>query len=325
MKLKKRTLTIFFIFLILITGIRYFNGVDYGTYTSIFRGIGTINDYSYLEILFRIIVVFNNKFLNYNYNFIMCSILNFIFLYFALKKIKYPFLGLFVYINLFWINYSFNGIRQGIAMNIFLLALFSSTLNFFILGLISIGFHKISIFIFFISKIIFMIKNIKINRITLTIISILFVAFSEKVVYFLSFYIPKLVNYSIKYKGFSIKGLIFRVITIIIFLYFEKEIKKDYFYQKIFKLYIFSFLEYLLFFNSYMFGTRINMFFRIIEIILYSKIFCILKNKKKKLILILLLSIFWSSIYYKELISKYNSPYKINPYFNIKNKLYIKI
>lgn len=315
-KINKKFLIIFIFFLTMITGIRYFNGVDYGTYSSIFKGIKNINDYLYLEILFRLIIVFNNKILNYNYNFMTFSILNFIFLYFALKKIKYPFLGLFIYINLFWINYSFNGMRQGIAMNIFLFALLLPNIYFFILAILSTAIHKVSLFIFLISKIIFYVKRrIKYQNFIFMMCSVLVLIFSPKIIKILRPIIYKLDMYSASYNYFNISGLFFRIISIIIFIFFEKKINKDIFYKKIFNIYLFSFFEYLLLFNSYMFGTRINMFFRIIEVILYSQIFQYTKDRNKKIVLFLFLSIFWGSVYCKEIFSSDNSPYKINPYF----------
>ena len=223
-KINKKFLIIFIFFLTMITGIRYFNGVDYGTYSSIFKGIKNINDYLYLEILFRLIIVFNNKILNYNYNFMTFSILNFIFLYFALKKIKYPFLGLFIYINLFWINYSFNGMRQGIAMNIFLFALLLPNIYFFILAILSTAIHKVSLFIFLISKIIFYVKRrIKYQNFIFMMCSVLVLIFSPKIIKILRPIIYKLDMYSASYNYFNISGLFFRIISIIIFIFLKKK------------------------------------------------------------------------------------------------------
>ena len=319
-KINKNILRILIFLLIIITGFRYFNGVDYETYSIIFRNIKNTNDYSYMEFLFRLIVVFNNKILDYNYSFIIFSVLNFIFLYFALKKIEYPLLGLFIYINLFWINYSFNGMRQGIAMNCFLLGVLSLSSSYLILCIISTLIHKVSLAIFFSSKVILMIKKkIKYQNYIIIFFSIIFLVFSKIIIRKLSIIVPKLAYFSVNFNSFSIKGLIFRVITVIIFIYFESRNYKDIFYRKIFNVYIFRFLEYLLLFDSYMFGTRINMFFRILEIILYSRIFYNLKNKTNKIILFFILSIFWGSIYGKDILSSWNSPYRVNPYFYERN------
>lgn len=321
-KIKKNILKIYIVILTIITGMRYFNGYDYGAYQGIFSGIKTIYDYKYLEILFRFIIMLNNMFFKYHFNFIIFSVINFILLYLALKKIKYPMLGLFIYVNIFWINYSFNGIRQGIAMNCFLLALLSSDRLFIILALFASGIHKVSFIIFYLSKCISKCKKrIQYEVFFIIFFSALFYIVSPKFVSFISLFSKKLFIYSMNFLNYSISGLIMRIIILMIILYYRYKNRRDLLYRKMSYIYIVSFLEYVLFYNAYMFGTRINMFLRIIEIILFSRIFYNFsyKQKREKIILYFFMTMLWGSVYYKEVLLPYNSPYRINPYLIICN------
>lgn len=120
---------IFLIILIFFSGLRYNVGQDYHNYSRIFLKVsnyGSIN--KDLEFLFKNIIVLLNKFnLNYPSLFLVMSFLTIVILYITIrdleneKNIKLSFFGaLFIFLTNGHFFSSFNGIRQFLAIIIFL-------------------------------------------------------------------------------------------------------------------------------------------------------------------------------------------------------------
>lgn len=305
-----------YIFLTIITGFRYKNGTDFETYEEIFKNIENVH---YLEKGFAYFIKLNNSIFDYNMNFLILAILNFILLYYGLKKVKYRIFSLFIYVNIFWIPYSFNGLRQSIAMNCFLIFVQEKkAFKKLLLFLIAIGFHKVSFYIFtlyfILEKLNLKIKNTLLKKLSIICIPLFFLLLfsTQKIVYFLCRFIPKLYEYSTYEYDSSILGIFLRLILIIFISYFWKIFKENNLYKSLYIFYIFGFLIYGLFYEEYMFSARINMFIRILELILIPVIIYHIKNIFNKLCYFIFLVIIISSIYYKEINYKHNSPYKIN-------------
>lgn len=305
-----------YIFLTIITGLRYKNGTDFKNYEEIFRNIENIH---YLENGFTYLIKLNNNIFDYNMNFLILSILNFVLLYYGLKKVKYRFFSLFIYVNIFWIPYSFNALRQSIAMNCFLIFIQEKkTFKKLLLFFLAVSFHKISLYIFILyfifEKLNLKLKNTLVKKLPLMTVPLFFILIlsSKKIVYFLSSFIPKLYEYSLIDYDKSILGIIFRLILIAFISLFWKVFKKDKLYVSLYIFYIFGFLIYGLFYEEYMFSTRINMFIRILELILIPTIIYHIKNISNKLCFFIILVFMIGNIYYKEINYEDNSPYKIN-------------
>lgn len=316
---KSKILLFFYFFLLtIITGIRYKNGTDYDTYSIIFNNIKSMADYRYIEAGFRFITALTNKFFNYNYNYMVFSIINFYFLYKAVKKLKYPIFSTFIYVNIFFFPYSFNGIRQGLAMSVYAFIIFGkfdklSRIIYYILGIL---FHKIMITIFILTEII---KKIKIRidlKLGLTIFTS-FILFSKYFVLFASKFIPKLRGFILVHSHhvLSINGIILRIILLSLISYFLYSNDMDRKMRNIYKIYVMGFLFYGLFINQYLFSTRINMFFRILELYLIPEVFYKIEKKRNKLILFLIIVGLYGGLYLKEMKNESNFPYKVNPYF----------
>lgn len=254
-----------------------------------------------------------------NINFFICSVLSFFPLYLAIKNSEYKVLKIFIYLNIFWIPYTFNGMRQGIAMSIFFLII-SKKNNFLInliLVIIAYGYHKSIILIsilYLVAKIVSKKINIKVlNQITL-IFAFVGIILSKYCIKFLEDFIPKLKYFSENFSNYSVKGICLRFVIFFIFIYLTKYIKgkkmKD-----IYVFYCIGLILYCFLSAQYLFSTRINMFVRIVELYLIGKAILHIKSLKKKIIIFLFFSVVYGSVYIKEIYMEENSPYRINPYF----------
>lgn len=307
---------IIYIILFLVTALRYDNGSDFRNYYEIFKNINVM-DSNYLEYIFVKVVKLNNLFFNFNFNFILMSGINHIILYYGMRKVKYRFIGLFIYLNVFFLPYSFNAMRQSISMACFLIfVLYNNFWKKIISFIIAIGFHKISFYIFilyfFVEKIKPKLKISVIKKVNYLIMPIFFIGllFSNKITLFLSNYINKLKIFIEKDFALSISGLILRIMLIGIILFYYKKLRNT--KLNIYIFYVIGFLLYGILYSEYMFNTRINMFTRTLEMIIIPEILYKINSRTSKNLIFIIIILILSTVYVKEINLDVNKPYKLN-------------
>ena len=139
-----------FLFILLYMGLRPIHGVfiDMTTYARQFNISRSLefNLDSFSDPLYTVFIYISSKLVSINFFFLLCSFLYILPIYKACKKWfrEYWFYGFLILVSTltFW-SYGVNGIRNGIATSLFILAMSRDSLRgrifFFI---ISIGFHK---------------------------------------------------------------------------------------------------------------------------------------------------------------------------------------
>ena len=305
-KLKNSKFLLFYMILVLfiIVSIRYNIGTDYPHYNEFFKKVRPFTlhpNYStgneYFEPLFQYVVAIL-KYLVTSPVFYF-SFWGFITLIFTWKGIKEQspnyLLSIFIFYCIFYHHYLFNTIRQGVAMGIFLFSikyiLDRKFIRVLIISIFSSLFHSSGILIigaYFMSMIKFK------NRITLIflLVSSLFIwkfGIGEKI--FIMFvqqfqeYLPNLVGY---FRLFLLPHtfiqVLQRVLVIIPLIYFYPNLSKDDRFSHLFSIYVWGTIIYFSFGFFSLFITRINMFFRILEIILIPILYEKVKNKNQKII-----------------------------------------
>lgn len=314
-RINKGILKLMLILILILTGLRYYNGTDYATYVEIFDGLDK-NNYKYLEPIFRKVVLLFKQIMPSQFLFLIFSGISLASLYFAISRyeFKYKLTALYIYVSIFWIAYDFNGIRQGIAMNIFLLFITLNKKRYkIIMAILGIGFHFSSLICYFIylfrKKYVF--KKIK----NIYICFILSIIFSNFFIVCLSKYSSKLAYYNNIFKGnIGTISLLQRIILVtFIFMFTRKYIEKDKKLREIINIYYIGFILYGLFFEQAIFSTRINMFFRILEIFIIPQILENIFLKRNRIFIFICITILLGSIYLKQINPKDVSPYRLNP------------
>lgn len=321
----KRNSPIFFvsIFTLLfsvVAGIRYGIGTDFFTYLSIFNNVNHYEDYNYLEPGFRFIISTLKQFgFSGQSLFLVFALISLSFLFVGLKKTsQYPIFSSFLFMLTYYIGYVFNGVRQGLVMCVFIYLIndiekrnFRKVLIFTLLGM---SIHSSAIFIIlayffytlkvsikhyfilgFISLVLFLFRNIWGNYI---------VNFMPSIV------VSKLSIYTENFNSeVDALGIIQRTMILIPFFIYYSKLKAFSKFEGVFRIYFLGFIFYCLFSFQEMFATRINMMFRILEIILFPYLLKINIHKIEKLFLLLLIIIWATLIFITEMKNPMNYPY----------------
>lgn len=318
--INKKVFPIIVITLGIIAGFRYYVGTDYGTYLEIFNGINTINDYSYIEFGFRILILFIKMFTNSAVAlFVLMSVLSMLFLYYGIKKLTdKTILSIFIFYGIFYIGYIFNAVRQGFAMCVFLYSIQyfeeKNIVKILICTVIATLIHSSGIYI----PIAYIAYNIKLkdkyyiyilicglilllfNPLKQILMHINILGIGEKVRTYMS------INSNDKLGIVSIVQRLVLISLMLMSLRLMKE--KD---KKIFNIYILGWIAYTVFSFQGTISTRINMFFRILEIILLPNIIESITNEKYKKYMYLFIILWISVILIVDLRNPANFPYKI--------------
>lgn len=274
----------FFIFiLITIATIRYKTGTDFDSYTSIWEGISSLSDGAagreYLEPGFRYLLSFLKMFTDSPVLFFgVMATITLCFFYSGLKKIEdiNIYVAIFFYFMIFYIPYAFNAMRQAVAMSIYIYSL-SYILNkrfkaVFLLSILASSFHISGILIL----LSYMIIKIKFNLIYFFVLG--------TVISFLLYYtgfISSLIDltfgnkfslYVENYGRISTSQLYFRTVLAIFFVLLSSYVLRIDSYKKIVLMYLLGYFLYIILADAGMMATRFNMFFRVLEIILFSMV-----------------------------------------------------
>ncbi|MCK4957123.1 MAG: EpsG family protein [Candidatus Cloacimonetes bacterium] len=342
-KLKNDQPLLFFIIfgLFVFTSIRYNIGTDYPTYYDCFNNIKAFSfspDYStgyiHYEPLFRYIVaILKNVFISPIFYFSLFAFISLAFVWSGIKQLSDNYiLSTFIFYTIFYINYLFNGINQGVTMCVFLFSLKYIIDNNFkailIISLTTTLFHTTGILIllaYFLSK-------LKLNKyvyISIILISILLAKFNigeiifNKLITFLPGSIQMLVtsSYLERHAGsLSITSILQRVIVVFPLLFYSSRLSTDKRFNVLFPIYCWSLVFYFLFGFVGLFITRINMFFRMSEIILIPILYEKLSNKYSKIIALLIIAIWGftmlSWFYFKEAYYPFKTIFEAGAWIN---------
>lgn len=313
---------LFIIAFSLIAGIRYGIGKDYYSYQAIFHFVRNFSDYNYLEPGFRFIISFvklmgiSEKFL-----FFIFAFISLFFLFIGIRKNSHsPVLSAFIFLLVFYIGYTFNAMRQGVVMSIFIFILddiekrkLKKVTFFTILGMTM---HYSAVFIlvgYFFNKI----KITRKKYILMTILLFGIILTSNLWADIITGLAPGVVKaklnlYSENFElGVDFISIMQRLLLLTPFLiYYPKLSENNEKFQGIFKLYFLGFVLYSIFSFQDTFATRVNMLFRILEIILLPYLLSININKFEKT-MILFLIVCWATLTYLiELNYPFNYPFK---------------
>lgn len=273
----------FFTILVFIAGLRGNVGTDTQEYLRFWSGLEPIYNYNFeyysnfesgYKIVFSIIKSFTNSeviFLLFNAFFALVP------LYIGLKKIlnTHVIISLIIYYSVFFIPYTLNGMRQAIAMGLFVLALpyflSKKSISVIFLTLLASLFHS-SGFLIFVSYIFYIIAK-KIKK-----WFYLFSFICALLVYKLGLGSTFLFNYTSVNRDIytnefnestSFFQIVIRTVMVLFIMFFSINLeKKNRLILNLFNIYWFGYLLYIVFIDNNMISTRFNMFFRVLEIVL---------------------------------------------------------
>jgi hypothetical protein len=308
--------------MILIAGFRYKVGKDYVAYEHIFKNISSIYDFPLIEIGFKYIVLFLKSIeLHYLEIFFIMSIITFLLYYKAIvEQTKYTFFAFFLFFNTYMITSVYSGLRQGLAMGIFLFLLNDiykrNIFKVFLGSIIAFSIHITGILILIIY---FIPRNINIKKLYIIVFVIcsfifVYIDISKYFIDYFPLYIQmKFIDYSEDFsEKINIIRVLQRVVLIIPFLiYYDLILKKSDKLKYFLYIYLIGFFIYMIFSFNLAFATKINQFFRVLEIIMFPMLLELIRNKTNKIILFILIVI-WSTLILKLFLSiPENYPYRL--------------
>ena len=324
--IEKSNLIIFLIisFLFILASIRYNIGTDYPYYTLFFESVKPLTfhpNYSfpsdYMEPGFMYIVAIFKYIVNSPiFYFSLWSFIALFFFWLGIKRESSNYiLSIFILYCIFYHHYLFNTVRQGVVMAIFIYSvkdiLDRNFLKILTISIISSFIHSSGLFIliaYFVSFVKF--KN-RLSLILLLITSILIwkTGLGEQLftVIALKFQnvIPNLYMYvKVFFYDHSLIQISQRLFLLIPLIYYYPTLSSDDRFVRLFSIYFFGALIYFSFGFFGLFITRINMFFRILEILLIPLLYQRLKNNNQKIIVQACIMVWCFTImtwlYYKE-------------------------
>lgn len=273
----------FFLILVFFAGLRGNVGTDTQEYLRFWNGLEPAYNYNFeyysnfesgYKIVFSIIKSFSNSevvFLFFN------ALLALAPLYIGLKKIlnKHVIISLIIYYSVFFIPYILNGMRQAIAMGLFVFALpyflNKKSISVIFLTFLASLFHS-SGFLILVSYIFFIIAK-KIKK-----WFYVFSFFCALLVYKLGLGGMVLFNYTSVNRDVyisefnestSLFQIVIRTVIVLFIMFFAINLeKKNRLVLNLFNIYWFGYLLYIVFIDNNMISTRFNMFFRVLEIVL---------------------------------------------------------
>jgi hypothetical protein len=292
------------IILILVAALRFNTGTDFNTYATIWSGIpqlGSLYDVSnfYLEPAF----VFSSSVLKTIYTG------NFIFFFsfaaatvgmlsYSLYRLKLNVVaGLLLYFCLFYFAYTFNGMKQALSMSIFLISLVNlrdrDQKKYYLINLIGLLFHYSSIVYLIFGFILFL----EISKKKLLILGVMLIlagtaAYLTNVIEVLVKYIfsnlfqSKVDTYFIHFQeGTKLIEFLPRLLLLVWILFCVFKLSPSQMQKSIVLFYFVGFTFYISLLDYNMLATRINMLFRICEIVLaLSFLNSVLRSENKVLI-----------------------------------------
>ncbi|HIF9454008.1 TPA: EpsG family protein [Photobacterium damselae] len=285
---------------ILLTGIRFGAGKDYFVYFALFSNLTDWYDANF-ELGFTIIVnLLRNLKLNVYDIF-------FFFAFFSIwpvirafgKYSKYPLFSLAIYFCLYLIPLNFNAVGQGVVTGLFFYSLSLMRAErhktILILSVFSTLIHSSGIFIYIVycTSLI----KIQVNQLRFIFLISILVFFFSPYIYSLIMLLPidilfvKMSSYAEQYNtGVKLTSIIQRVLIILPLLILYENF--DDFNKKLAKVYIFGFLFYALFSFNGLLATRINLLFKVLDVLLIPNLLWSFKYKSERIITFIFFAIF---------------------------------
>ena len=304
--IEKNNLLLFivFSFLFILASVRYNIGTDYIYYSVFFQSVKPLTlhpNYTfpsdYMEPLFmHIVALFKYIISNPIFYFSFWSFITLLFFWLGIKKESSNYiLSVFILYCIFYHHYLFNTIRQGVVMGIFIYSVRDILdRNFFkilFISIVSSFIHSSGLFIL----LAYIISFVKVKS-RLTIFGLLFLSIfvwksglGEQIftIFAIKFQnvIPNLYMYvKVFFYDHSLTQISQRLLLLIPLIYYYPILSKDDKFSKLFSIYFFGTLIYFSFGFFGLFITRINMFFRILEILLIPMLYQRIKNNNQKII-----------------------------------------
>ena len=324
--MKKSSTRIFILLLFSIitvfTGIRYYMGTDYHNYYLLFDTITDPKLNPDYEIGFLYIVASLKKIgLGPFEIFFFISMISFYFLKKGIdKNSKSTAMSLLIYFSIFMIPFNFNAVGQGIVVSIFIYSIGMmkrrETKKIILTTLIAYLIHTSGIMIFF-SYLVYRIRMSMRQLLFISIISTSFIVLRSFILGFLVRILPtfissRLLSYTTLFnEPVGIVSIAQRVLILgIIFLFAYNKLDEN--NRSLLQIYVCGFFLYMLFSGNHLFATRINLGFRVLEILLLPNIIFQMHKKENRLILILIIALL--SIFV--LVSNFSNP-NVYPYKHI--------
>ena len=305
--------SLFIIILLFITSFRGDVGTDYKEYINFWNGLHPINSfdltyYTNFEIFYKIIFSLVKVVTNSELIFLFVNAcLVFIPLSFALKNAldRFYTLSLLIYYSVFFMPYTLNGMRQAIAMSIFLYSLkyFNSNrlLPILILTIIASCIHSTGYLIIVIYFLFLILKKVKLWFYPVSfVISIVIYKFNILTNFIFNNSIVNKEVYAEKYdENTSALQILTRVLLVIFLFYFSYINRyRDEKLMPLFNIYWIGFLLYLTLMNNNLMATRFNMFFRVLEVILLPLILLCFKDKFNRNFVFFIIFLYYIVVFY---------------------------
>jgi hypothetical protein len=295
LKIYTRVFFYFFIFLLIfLATFRIDTGTDYHSYFNFWKhvepfGNGKEWGYNFFEPGIRFIASVLKNF-SYNFSiFLFFTSFTSITIYaYVVKQYKLNYiLALFLYFLVFYLAYVYNMMQQSIIMSFFLLLLLKYKFNkkeffkilfiTFVLTLI----HKSALLILFYYLTYLIIKSLQIKLLIILTFVLPIVLVKSGIVNYLlspfSIYIDCYLTNGAFARQTILFELMTRIVLLIIMSFFAIQLKNNLSFQKLFRIYVIGIFFYFILFDYNMLATRISVFSRIVEPLLYSIV--ILKSK----------------------------------------------
>ncbi len=309
------------ILFIMIAGFRYEVGKDYIPYKNIFTNIQDISDYPLIEPGFKYLVLaLKSLDLNYLCIFFIIGLISLLLYYKGIVlQTKYTYFAFFIFYNTYLVTAIYSGLRQGLVMGIFLSLLnnmYKRKISHVLLAtVIAVSIHITGIlilFAYFIPRKLIIPKKVIIAALYISLLFLFFDVSKYLFDYFPSYIQMKFIDYA---KGFDEKinfiRVLQRLLLILPFIYYYDLIKKSHKLKYYFYIYLLGYFIYIIFSFNLAFATKINQFFRVLEIIMFPMLLELIRNKTSKIILFTLIVIWSTSILMLFIGIPENYPYKI--------------
>ena len=281
----------FFIIVIIETTFRTSGGADYIQYQKLWLSIQD-NPARWLipdafdigfKLLIRILLFFSDSLylLQFSIIFISCSIF-----YKLSKNLKLePGIFSIIFYSSFYAPYYLNGLGQGLAMSLSLLMFyFLYTRSIFSIQPIIIFFvttllHKSGIIL--LSLYIFFLRKLSFNSFLITVITFSIIIYSIDAFAFISQAIGFVYTFE---NDVTVFDVLYRIVHLATILFFSRLLPKDTLLYKVIGIYSLGFILLIALLPFPIVALRLNMFFRVFELIIYPLIASRLQGKNTKLV-----------------------------------------
>ncbi|NBI43133.1 hypothetical protein GVX76_06465 [[Haemophilus] felis] len=298
------------IFLIAIAAFRLDTGTDYAAYLKLWTNVPPFTEliskhfrYAELEVGFVLMMSLLKQLAGASVLFWgACASLFFFPFSWGIRKLALPyvFVALLVYLMSFYIPYAFNGMRQAIAMSIFIVSvpfiLQRNNLMVIALSLLAISFHLSGLLILCAYLVQFYRGNL---------IPVMLIGGASAVVLsqlnVLSFVLFDVIGISKVYvqkftESTSLFKLATRTLLLLAFFYFYQRGSEA--YKKVFTMYLLGFFIYVGLAEYNVLATRFNMFFRVLEVIMLPLLLANITQLKQRVLCLLLFLIPYGYSFY---------------------------